>query len=95
MAEHQRDEGAWRSHGTALPDAEVVHFITLYSGRGRPLVVPLLDQINNPASTVLVDGLYYSYPTCRTVLDHHPDATFVIPPGSTAVLSDTAEAKPT
>ena len=44
---------------------------------------------------VLADGAYDGEPTCRTILDRHPDAAVVIPPRSTALPSDTAETKPT
>jgi transposase len=59
------------------------------------LVGPLLDQIEGLVSAVLADGAYDGDPTYRTVLDRHPDAEVVIPPRSTAVLSDTAETEPT
>jgi transposase len=59
------------------------------------LVSPLLDQIDGPVSAVLADGAYDGHPTYQTVLDRHPDAAVVIPPRSTAVLSDTTETKPT
>jgi transposase len=44
---------------------------------------------------VLADGAYDGEPAYQTILDRHPDATVVIPPRSTAVLSDTAETEPT
>jgi transposase len=59
------------------------------------LVGPLLDQIDGPVSAVLADGAYDGDPTYQTVLDRYPDAAVIIPPRSTAVLSDTAETKPT
>jgi transposase len=58
-------------------------------------VGPLLDPIDGPVSAVLADAAYDGDPTYRTVLERHPDAVVVIPPRSTAVLSDTAETKPT
>ena len=44
---------------------------------------------------MLADRAYDGEPTYRAVLDRHPDAVVVITPRSNAVLSDTAETKPT
>jgi hypothetical protein len=56
-----------------------------------PLVGPLLDQIDCPISVVSYDG----EPVCRSVVEHTPDATVIVPPRSTAVPNDTAETDPT
>jgi transposase len=59
------------------------------------LVGALLDQIDGPVSAVLADGAYDGEPVYRVVAEHHPDATVVIPPRSTAVPGPTANTNPT
>jgi transposase len=59
------------------------------------LVGPLLEQIQAEISAVLADGAYDGEPVYRAVAAHSPDAMVIIPPRSTAVLSDTAETAPT
>lgn len=44
---------------------------------------------------MLADGAYDGEPVYRSGVAHTPDAAVVIPPRSTAVLSDTAETDPT
>ena len=58
------------------------------------LVGPLLDQIDSPIASVTADGAYDGEPNYRSVADHTPDATVIIPPRSTAVPSDTAKTAP-
>ena len=80
MAEHQRDEAAIR-HMILLCQmrrSSISSRCTTDEGEAS-VVGPFLVQIASPVSAVLADGLYDSDPTSRTVLDHHPDATFVIP----------------
>jgi transposase len=84
-------------HLAVDPDSSeilAVELTTTDEGDTSP-VGPLLDQIDGPISAVLADGAYDGEPTYQTILDRHPDATVVIPPRSTAVLSDTAETGPT
>ena len=58
-------------------------------------VGPLLDQIAGPVRAVLADGAYDGEPVYQTIAERHADATVIIPPRSTAVLSDTAATAPT
>ena len=44
---------------------------------------------------MFADGAYDGEPVYRSVAGHTPDAAVIIPPRSTAVLSDTAETDPT
>jgi hypothetical protein len=69
--------------------------LTTTDGGDASQVDPLLDQIDGPISMVLADGAYDCDPTYRTVLERHRDAAVVVPPRSTAVLSDTADTDPT
>ena len=51
-------------------------------------VVPLLDQIGGGIAKVTADGAYDGAPTYATIAAHGDDIEVVIPPRSTAVLSD-------
>ncbi|MCW2239282.1 IS5 family transposase [Azospirillum canadense] len=57
-------------------------------------VGPLLDQIAGPVRAVLADGAYDGEPVYQTIAERHADATVIIPPRCTAVLSDTATTAP-
>jgi hypothetical protein len=59
------------------------------------LVGPLLEEIDRPLASMFADGAYDGEPIYRSVVAHTPDAAVIIPPRSTAVLSDTAETDPT
>ena len=54
-------------------------------------VEPLLDQIPGPLASFIGDGAYDQAGVYGTVAKHHPDAEVIVPPRSTAVLSDTAD----
>ena len=58
-------------------------------------VEPLLDQITGPLASFIGDGAYDQAGIYGTVTQHHPDAEVIVPPRSTAVLSDDAETTPT
>jgi hypothetical protein len=58
-------------------------------------VGPLLDQISGPIASVTADGAYDGAPVYRTIAERDPAAEVIIPPRSTAVPGDTAEAAPT
>ena len=55
----------------------------------------LLDQIDRPIASLTADGAYDQDGVYSDVLVRHPDAEVVVPPRSTAVLSDAAETMPT
>ena len=59
------------------------------------LVEPLPDQITCPIGTVLADGAYDGEPVYRAIAERAADAEVIIPPRSTAVVSDSAETAPT
>jgi transposase len=49
----------------------------------------LLDQIEDPVGSVTADGAYDGDPIYDEVLRRYPAARVIIPPRSTAILSDT------
>ena len=58
-------------------------------------VKPLLDQIAAPLASLTGDGAYDQPGIYSTITQHHPDADVIVPPRSTAVLSDDVETTPT
>jgi hypothetical protein len=53
-------------------------------------VRPLIDQISGQPASVTGDGAYDQAGIYDTIAQRHPDADVIVPPRSTAVLSDTA-----
>ena len=58
-------------------------------------VEPLLDQIAGPLASFTGDGAYDQAGVYGTVGKHYPDAEVIVPPRSTAVLSEDGETAPT
>jgi hypothetical protein len=58
-------------------------------------VEPLLDQITGPLASFTGDGAYDQAGVYGTVSKRHPDADVIVPPRSTAVLSDDVQTTPT
>jgi Transposase DDE domain len=58
-------------------------------------VGPLLDQIDRPVASFTTDGAYDQDRVYGVVAARHSQASVIIPPPSSAVLSDTAETLPT
>src|SRR5215207_1884324 len=58
-------------------------------------VEPLLDQITAPLVSFTGDGAYDQAGVYNTVAKRHPEAAVIVPPRSTAVLTDMAETTPT
>jgi transposase len=56
---------------------------------------PLLDQVPGSLTLVSADGAYDQDGVYADVADRHPDAAVIVPPRSTAVLSEMAQATPT
>ncbi len=56
---------------------------------------PLLDQVTGSLASVTADGAYDQDSVYADVADHHPDAAVIVPPRSTAVLSEMAATAPT
>lgn len=58
-------------------------------------VEPLLDQIPGSLASFIGDGAYDQAGVYGTVRKHQPDAEVIVPPRSTAVLSEDGETAPT
>jgi hypothetical protein len=58
-------------------------------------IEPLLDQITAPLVSLTGDGAYDQAGIYGTVAERHPEADVIVPPRSTAVLSEDVEATPT
>jgi hypothetical protein len=58
-------------------------------------VEPLLDQIAGPLASFTGDGAYDQTGIYDTIAKRDPDADVIVPPRSTAVLTETAESTPT
>ena len=58
-------------------------------------VGPLLDRIDGSVASFTGDGAYDRDDAYAEVAARHPDASVIVPPRSSAVLSDAAETAPT
>ena len=58
-------------------------------------VGPLLDQLRGPVASFTADGAYDQEGVAAAVAGRHPGAAIIVPPRSTAVLSETAQTVPT
>jgi Transposase DDE domain len=58
-------------------------------------VGPLLDQVTSPVASFTGDGAFDRDDVYDEVAERHPQAAVIVPPRSTAVLSETAETSPT
>jgi hypothetical protein len=58
-------------------------------------VEPLLDQITAPLASFIGDGAYDQAGIYDTIAKRDPDADVIVPPRSTAVLTEAAESAPT
>jgi hypothetical protein len=58
-------------------------------------VEPLLDQITAPLASFTGDGAYDQAGVYGTIGTRHPEADVIVPPRSTAVLSEDGETTPT
>ena len=58
---------------------------------GGSQVEPLLDQITAPLASFIGDGAYDQTGIYDTIAKRDPDAEVIVPPRSTAILSETAE----
>ncbi len=55
----------------------------------------MLDQMAGPVASFTADGAYDQDRVYREVAAHHPEASVIVPPRSSAVPSDTAQTAPT
>jgi hypothetical protein len=58
-------------------------------------VEPLLDQITAPLASITGDGAYDQASIYGTAAERYPDADVIVPPRSTAVLSEDVATTPT
>jgi hypothetical protein len=58
-------------------------------------IEPMLDQITGSLASFIGDGAYDQAGIYGTIGERHPDADVIVPPRSTAVLTETAESAPT
>src|SRR5215208_5658597 len=58
-------------------------------------VSPLLDQVTGAVASVTGDGAFDQDRVYASVSERHPAAAIIVPPRSSAVLSETAESAPT
>jgi hypothetical protein len=56
---------------------------------------PLLDQVTGSLASVTADGAYDQDGVYAAVAERHPDATVIVPPRCTAVLSEQSATEPT
>ena len=56
---------------------------------------PLLDQLTGSLASVIADGAYDQDGVYADVAERHPDATVIVPPRCTAVLSEQSATEPT
>ena len=55
----------------------------------------LLDQVDGAVASITADGGYDQDNVSAAVAERQPDAAIIVPPRTSAVLSDTAETAPT
>ena len=58
-------------------------------------VGPLLEQVEGPLASFIADGAYDQDSVYDAVAGRDPEAAVIVPPRSTAALSETAETEPT
>jgi hypothetical protein len=73
----------------------VASALTANDGDDGSQVGPLLDQVTGLVASFTGDGAYDQDGVSRSVAERHPDARVIVPPRSSAVLSETAETAPT
>jgi hypothetical protein len=56
---------------------------------------PLLDQVTEPLVSFTGDGAYDQDGVYADMAERRPEAAVIVPPRATAVLSKTAETRPT
>jgi transposase len=93
-----RTRRAWRKLHLGV-DAEtgqnVASALTSKEVDDGVLVSPLLDQIPGSLSSFTADGAYDQDGVYAALAERHPAAAVIVPPRSTAVLSDMAAIAPT
>jgi hypothetical protein len=89
---------AWRTFHIGIDAATgqiLASELPPHDGDDGAQVEPLLDQLTARLASCTGDGAYDQTGTYGTVAQRHPEAGVIVPPRSTAVLSETAETAPT
>ena len=89
---------SWRKlHLGVDADTGQIHagLLTNHDSDDGAQVGPLLDQVEGPLASFTGDGAYDQDNVTAAVAAHHPDATIIVPPRSSAVPSDTVATAPT
>jgi hypothetical protein len=99
IAKHgTRRRRAWRKPHIGV-DAETGQILaselTTHDVDDGSQVRPLLDQITGPLASFVGDGAYDQAGVYGTVTERQPEADVIVPPRSTAVLSEDVETAPT
>ena len=89
---------SWRKLHIAV-DADTGHIaaaaLTTSDVDDASQVGVLLDQVGGPVASFTADGAYDQDGVYGQIAARHPEASVIVPPRSSAVPSDTAEATPT
>jgi hypothetical protein len=93
-----RTRRTWRKlhMGVDADTGEIVAVeLTAHDADDGAQVGPLLDQVTRPVVSFTGDGAFDRDDVYGEVAGRHPDAAVIVPPRSSAVLSETAETAPT
>jgi hypothetical protein len=88
---------AWKKRHIGVDDqGQIVASTVTESNEQDPSQVPeILDQIDQPISGFVGDGMYDQEPVYAAVEEHSPGVRVIIPPRQDAVLSPTGRTSPT
>jgi len=89
---------SWRKlHLGVDADTGQIHasLLTNHDSDDGAQVGPLLDQVKGPLASFIGDGAYDQDNVTAAIAERYPDATIIVPPRSSAVLSNMAETAPT
>ena len=89
---------SWRKlHLGVDADTGQIHasLLTNHNSDDGAQVGPLLDQVKGPLASFTGDGAYDQDNVTAAIAERYPDATIIVPPRSSAVLSNMAETAPT
>jgi hypothetical protein len=89
---------SWRVFhiGTDAQTGEILaHLLTPKEADDAHQVGGLLDQLDEPLGTFVGDGAYDREVATAAILQRHPDASIIVPPLKTGVLSEHAQTNPT
>jgi Transposase DDE domain len=93
----EKKRKAWKKRHIGVDDqGQIVASTVTESNEQDPSQVPeILDQIDQPISGFVGDGMYDQEPVYAAVEEHSPGVRVTIPPRKDAVLSPTGRTSPT